>query len=277
MVGIHRVVVNDDAMFVTCPFYWAHMQWDIEHYIANVCSCLKQRKPNLKTCAPMQSIHTTAPFELISIDFVHLEKSVGGYEYMLVIVDHFTRFAQAYATKNKSARTVAEKLYNDFVLRFGLPAKFHHDQGGEFENELLRQLEKCCGVMHSRTTPYHPQGNGQLERFNRTLLGMLRTLPREHKSRWKDHLNKVVYAYNCTKNDATGFSPFHLLFGRAPRLPIDWIFRRTQDSHAGSHLEYVKKWKAAMREAHNLAAERVDRAAGTSKTRYDKRVRSSIL
>ena len=112
--------------------------------------------------------------------------------------------------------------------------------------------------MHSRTTPYHPQGNGQIERFNRTLLSMLRTLPREHKCKWKYHLNKAVYAYNCTKYDATRFSPFHLLFGRAPKLRIDWIFRRTQDSHPGSHLEYVQKWKAAMREAYNLAAERAD-------------------
>ena len=181
-------------------FYWPHMQSDIEHYIGHVCQCVKRKPPTLKIRAPLQPITTTAPFELIAIDFLHLEKSSGGYEYILVVMDHFTRYAQAYATKNKSARTVAQKLYNDFVLRFGFPLKIHHDQGGEFENRLHRELEKLCGVGHSRTTPYHPQGNGQVERFNRTLLNMLRTLPETQKSRWADHLNQVVHAHNCTKN-----------------------------------------------------------------------------
>ena len=179
--------------------------------------------------------------------------------------------------KNKSARTVAQKLYNDFVLRFGFPVKIHHDQGGEFENRLHRELEQLCGVGHSRTTPYHPQGNGQVERFNRTLLNMLRTLPETRKSRWADHLNQVVHAYNCTRNEATGFSPFYLLFGRHPRLPIDLIFGIDRTANQGSHTQYVAQWQKAMSEAYELASKRANEGSDRAKQRYDHHVRSSVL
>ena len=162
---------------VQARFYWPHMWEDINHYVTKVCRCLIDRKPNREQKAPLVNIKTTEPFEIVSLDFLHLEKCQGGYEYILVVVDHFTRFTQAYATRNKSGRTAADKLFNEYVMRFGFPKKLHHDQGKEFENQLFKRLHELSGVQASHTTPYHPQGDGQVERMNRTILGMLRTLP----------------------------------------------------------------------------------------------------
>ena len=113
--------------------------------------------------------------------------------------------------------------------------------------------------------------------MNRTLLNMLRTLPETRKSSWKDHVNKLIHAYNCTVHESTGYSPFFLLFGRSPRLPIDVIFDLQPEAGARSHAEYVTKWKTAMQEAYSLASKSATKSAIRGKRNYDKRVRSSAL
>lgn len=258
-------------------FYWPYMQREVEDYVTRRCVCIKQKKPCHESRAPLTNIVTTQPFELVSIDFLHLDKCKGGYEYILVVIDHFTRFAQAYATTSKSGKTAADKIFNDYALRFGFPARIHHDQGAEFENHLFAQLKNYCGVAGSRTTPYHPQGNGQVERFNRTLLQMLKTLSESQKTNWKDSLNKLIYAYNCTRSEVTGFSPFYLLYGRSPRLPIDMLFSLTSEQGDGNHHDYMVKWKQGMEEAYEITRENAHKAAVRSKRHYDSKVKSSVL
>ena len=259
-------------------FFWPHMAAEIESYVTRRCTCIKDKAPARHTRAPMQTISTSAPMELVSIDFLHLERSSGGQEYIMVVMDHFSRFAQAYATRNKTAKTVADKLFNDFIPRFGLPARIHHDQGGEFENRMLHQLHKACGIASSRTTPYHPQGNGQVERFNRTLLTMLKTLQQDQKSRWHLHLNKMVHAYNCMKNEATGLTPFFIMFGRTPRLPVDLIFGLGQEHDQQKGMTaYVEDCTQVLKEAYQKASIAADKEAKHNKQQYDKKVRVTGL
>ena len=252
-------------------FYWPRMFTQITEYVTKVCPCLKDRAPNIHTRAPLQNITSTMPLELISIDFLHLERSVGGYEYILIIVDNFTRFAQAYPTRNKEAKTAADKLFNDFFLRFGFSEKILHDQGREFENKLFHQLEKLMGIKRLRTTPYHPQGNGQTERFNKTIISMLRTLSDKEKSNWKDALNKMTHAYNSTRNSATGYSPFFLMFGRQPKLPIDSMFDQAVEKPSGT-TSTVNKWYDEMKQAHQIASEKSTKSRLSAKKQYDKKV-----
>lgn len=122
-------------------FFWPHMQRDNEHHINKRCSCVKWKRPQKTVRAPLMSTVTTCPFELVSMDFLHLEKCKGGCDYIIMLMDHFTHYAQAYACRNNSARTAAEKIFGDFVLKFGSPTKLHHDQGSEFENKLFAELQ----------------------------------------------------------------------------------------------------------------------------------------
>lgn len=187
------------------------------------------------------------------------------------------RFVQVYATTSKSGKTVAYRLFNDFALRFGFPSRIHHDQGKEFENQLFDQLQKYSDITASRTTPYHPQGNGQVERFNRTILQILKTLTEKQKLNWKETLNKLVFAYNCTKSEVTGFSPFYLLFGRSLRLPVDALFGLNPDNNSISQSEYVERWTKGMQEAYEIAREHVKKNTERNKRHYDQKVRCTNL
>ena len=148
-----------------------------------------------------------------------LDRTTGGFQYALVVCDHFTKFVQVYATKNKSALTAADKIFNDFILKYGFPKRIHHDQGREFHNSLFRRLHQLSGINASKTTPYHPMGDGQTERMKRTIINMLKTLEEKEKHNWKNHLSKLAFAYNSTIHKTTKFSPCFLMFGRSPRSP----------------------------------------------------------
>ena len=163
------------------------------------------------------------------------------------------------------------------MLKYGFPTQILHDQGGEFENELFYQLEKLSGVKRSHTTPYHPMCNGKAERFNRTLLAMLRTLPESGKSKWKDHLQKIVHAYNATVRRSTGYTPFYLMFGREPVLPVDFLFDKVSPEPKKPWKAYVKDWKAQMEEAYRTASEISKKVADKNKKQYDKTAGASML
>ena len=236
--------------------FWPGMLLDIEEFVRERCPCIARKKPSVKQYAPMQSIITSAPLELLAVDYVHLENSSAGHEYILVITDHFTRYTQAYPTKNKSSVTAAKHLYDDFIFRFGAPTKLLSDQGREFDNNLFKEVEKLAGIKKIRTTPYHPQTNGLVERMNETILQMLRTLDVTEKSKWHKSLAKVVFAYNATKHKSTGYSPFHLMFGRHPRLPLDSFLQVPDVKKQKIYSKYAEEWKVQMEKAYNIANER---------------------
>ena len=134
-------------------FYWPYMAKDITNYIHKKCSCIISKKPNIQERAPLVPIEANYPFEMVAIDFLHLDKSKGGFEYVLIICDHFTRFTQAYATKTKSSKAAADKLFHEFILQFGFPKRIHHDRGPEFNSHLFKELHRLSGIKSSNTTP----------------------------------------------------------------------------------------------------------------------------
>ena len=201
--------------------------------IANCGRCIQyEAKGQLP---PMQPIICTEPMELVHIDYVGMEVTVATdkkpvVKNVLVVIDHFMRYVQAFVTKNHMARTTVRVLYNNYFSVFGFPQCLMSDQGTEFCGKVIAAMCSLLGVEKIWTTPYRPQTNGSAERVHQILQCMIGKLDPEKRKKWPAHIGLIIIAYNLTRSLVTGYSPYYLMFGRRPRLPIDLLFptHRTQ-------------------------------------------------
>ena len=256
-------------------FYWPGMHQDIVTWIEECGRCTRRKTPTNQR-APLVNITTSSPLELVCMDFLTLEPFKGGHQHVLVITDHFTRFAMAIPTKNQLARTTAEAFYNHFIIHYGIPDRIHSDQGANFESKVIRELCTITGMKKSRTTSYHAMGNGMCERFNRTLLDMLGSLEPSKKSDWKTNVGPLVHAYNCTRHESTGQTPYLLMFGRNPRLPIDAVFG-LQENEIEPSSKYITELRKRISRAHELATEAATKARAKQRDAYNTKVRGGVI
>ena len=130
--------------------------------------------PTPRRHAPLGTVRAGSPMQICAVDIMGpLPKSKNGNRYILVLGDYFTRWMEAYAIPNQEASTVAQKLVDEYFCRFSVPEQLHSDQGRQFESSLIAEICRILQIQKTRTTPYHPQSDGMVERFNRTLLNML--------------------------------------------------------------------------------------------------------
>ncbi|XP_048842280.1 uncharacterized protein LOC125715081 [Brienomyrus brachyistius] len=257
--------------------YWPSMSSEVAGWcqMCERCQVAKDNQPVAHSY--MGHLLASKPNEILAIDYTVLEPACNGLENVLVMTDIFSKYTLAIPTRDQRASTVAQVLVSEWFYKFGVPARIHSDQGRNFESLLIRQLCDLYGIERSHTTPYHPAGNGQCERFNRTLHNLLRALPVSRKRDWHSCLPQLVYCYNTTPHQATGESPFFLMFGQEPRLPVDFLLGRVQDPGRGCVHEWVKEHQARLQVAVDGARERLRVAAARRKRNYDQHVRDVPL
>ena len=168
----------------------------------------------------MKIITTLYPLELIHLDFLMIGTRSDGNKNVsvLIVADHFTKYAAAYVMPKQTAPIVAKVLWKNLV-NSGWPEKILTDQGKNFESFLVRELCELAAVQKLRTTPYHLETNRQCECCNQMLINMIGTLPTHAKKNWQEWISTLVSAYNSAVSIATGFSPYFLMYGCHPQLP----------------------------------------------------------
>ena len=258
-------------------FYWPHMMEEAKEYV-NTCRRCQMAKGR-QQLAPVQLYHAAAPMELVHMDYLTTEHGRTGRDVnILIITDHYSRFAQAVQTTNQTSHTTAQAAYNHFFSKYGFPEKIVTDQGTNFESHLFKNLCKVANITKLRTTSYHPQGNGNSERFNSTLINMIKTLGYEQKVKWTTHLNTLCSAYNSTVHSSTGFSPYWLMMGRKPRLGVDLNLGNNLPEHGpSSSSRYVQDLERRLHWSYKLAQRHMEKQAAKAKKYYDRRVRCSKL
>ncbi|GFU17506.1 retrovirus-related Pol polyprotein from transposon 412 [Trichonephila clavipes] len=252
-------------------FYWNNVWSDVEKCCRTCDPCAARKGHRKRTRGRLQLYNVGAPFERIAFDILGpLPRSSDGNNNILVVMDYFTMWPEACPIPDQEASTVAEVLVQHWISRFGVPLQLHSDQGRNFDSVVCKRLCEILAIDKTRTTALHPQSDGMVERFNRTILNSLSLLVSSNQQDWDMKLPFFLLAYRSAVHETTGYSPSQMLFGRNLRLPADLLFSRPQDAPLAPE-KYIEKLQARMEVMHHLDRERIGMASEKMKTRYDAR------
>lgn len=257
-------------------FFWLGMAESVGAFTERCPRCtLRKGRPDAR--APLVPLVPKAPLHIMATDFLTLSRPTDRYQNILVVTDLFTKFAWAIPTLDQTAVTTARALWSNVFQPFGCPETLHSDQGPNFEAKVMQELCQLYGCRKTRTTPYHPQGNGGCERFNQTLLSLLGTLEVEQQDRWAEYLPSLVQAYNNSVHSSTGYAPSFLMFGRHVRLPTDLLLGTTQTEEGQSTTDWVSRHHQRLLYAYEKVTEHLGAAAAKNKRLYDRTAQDAPL
>jgi len=187
-LGSHKT-----AMQLRNHYFWTGLNRDVAEWCRQCPQCARSKGPPLHPHGELNKISVGAPLDLVTMDILSgLPTASDGSKYILVLVDAFTKWVEAYPLPDQEDSTCMDAAYAGFFARFGLPLQLHSDQGHNFESTLVKELCALAGVHKTRTTPFHPRSDGLTERANRTIFKcFVQPLPIIHK------IGPLVYQHFC--------------------------------------------------------------------------------
>lgn len=241
-------------------YYWPNMRKEIKKYVKSCSKCQRRKARNMKREGYIQPLPIAAePFDIVGVDLItKLPKSNAGYNAILVCTDNLSKFVVAEPIKDETADTFIHVFFRSVICKFGCPRTIITDQGQNFASKVTRTFLKSYGIKRNQTSAYHPQTNGQTERFNRTLAASLTMYVSKNQKNWSDYVAGIVFAYNITEHSVTKASPFEIIYRYKPRIPLDNLLDRDEyidPMNPGDDLKYpyaidkIKKYIIKSQEA----------------------------
>jgi len=260
-------------------FYWVGMSVDVRAYVKRCADCARKKNPPRKSRAPLKQLPVGAPLERVAIDVLGpLTETHQGNSYILVVGDYWTKWMETYPIPDQQAETVAAKLVEEFVCRFGVPEELHSDQGRNFESAVFQEMCRLLGIRKTRTTPYNPKSDGMVERYNRTIVNAvsLMILPHQHQKDWDEYLPYVGFAYRSSIQASTGESPNMMMLGREVSAPVDVMFGKTSETEEDCTTDYGTELREKLQGIHERARHALKVSSRRQKRNYDRRARGPV-
>ena len=253
-------------------FYWFGVKEDVFTWILRCDVCAANKKPYRTPRAPLGKMQVGGTLDRLSTDILGpLPLTPRGNRYILVATDHFSKWVEIMAVPDQSAVTCANKLLNEVISRYGCPLTLHTDRGRNYESSIFIELCKLLEIKKTRTSVRNPRCNGQAERFNRSLLRMIKAYLRGEQENWDLNLGCLAAAYRACPHESTGLSPNLLMLGREVRIPSELVYggQCNNNREIHSYGEYVQQLKAKMQHAHVIARKHLSTSAKRQKEIYD--------
>ena len=255
-------------------FYWKGMLGDITKYVQNCDNCQRRGKQGEKSY--LYPIKVENAFERIGIDFVGpLPRTAKGNKYIIVAIDYLTKWPEAKALKEATAEKTADFIYKEIICRHGCPKIILTDRGTHFNNQMIQELCKNFEIEHKLSSPYHPQTNGLVERFNRTLCETLAKVI-EKENQWDNFIEEALFAYRTRKQSVTQNTPFFLTYGREAKLPIDRIFEKEISNQVMNNVDSKHKRQYELinlQEKRREIKSQIENTQRKQKEKFDQRVK----
>jgi hypothetical protein len=256
--------------------YWPKLRDSVKKFIENCVECQTTKPPQKYNVTELKPIFASKPFELITTDILGpLAVTANKNKYILVVCDHFTKWVEIFALETQTAREVAENLML-VICRHGVPDSILSDQGKNFQSNLLNELWELLDVHKLRTTPYHPECDGLSERFNRTLKSMITTfVTDDQQGTWDQYLPMLAFAYNTAVHCSTNTTPFEMIYGRQPKLPIDIFCESTTVDLQLTPCDYASHVAKILDRAFKKVRKNTEIKMEKAKIRHDRSVRAA--